>query len=333
MTTYRRRPTHHGVTAGLSVTLTLGALSLGAPAAVAAPPVRVELPGDKVFPESVTSTMDGTLYVGSIPNGGVMKAKPGAAKAETFIKPGAAGSRSTFGVFADERAGILWICSNDASALGVSGPNDIKGSFLKGFDLKTSTNKVSVRLPGEKTLCNDIAVGPDGSVYVSNSLAPAILRLKPGAKQFEVWASDPLFEPPAKGGAGLDGIAFGEDGNLYITKFTEAALLRVDVKDGAPGKVTKLETTRPLVLADALRPAVNGGGFLMIEGEGRLDRVTVNGNSAKIDVLKADLNGPTGVAQAGNTAWVSEGQLPVLFGGKGGPKLPFTLRSVPVPTP
>jgi hypothetical protein len=41
---------------------------------------------DKSFPESVTSTRNGALYVGSFNLGGVVKAAPGG-KAEPFIKP------------------------------------------------------------------------------------------------------------------------------------------------------------------------------------------------------------------------------------------------------
>src|SRR6201994_503030 len=67
---------------------------------------------DKSFPESVTSTKDGTLYVGSFNLGGVVKATPGG-KAEQFVKPAAGDSRSTLGVLADEKSGLLYVCSND----------------------------------------------------------------------------------------------------------------------------------------------------------------------------------------------------------------------------
>ena len=49
--------------------------------------------------------------------------------------------------------------------------------------------------------------------------------------------------------------------------------------------------------------------FLMIEGAGRLDKVTINGTDAKIEVLKDGFNGPTAVTQTGKTAWVLEGKL------------------------
>jgi streptogramin lyase len=79
----------------------------------------IDLPGDRIFPENITSTKDGTLYVGSLGSGGIIRIKPGAAKAELWIKPGTFGSRSIFGVLADERSNTLWACSNDLSALGV----------------------------------------------------------------------------------------------------------------------------------------------------------------------------------------------------------------------
>ena len=96
--------------AGLA--LMLGVASGGVALAQTAP---VGVP-DKSFPESVTSTKDGTLYVGSFNLGGVVKAAPGG-KAEQFIKPAAGDSRSTLGVLADEKSGMLYVCSNDIPAL------------------------------------------------------------------------------------------------------------------------------------------------------------------------------------------------------------------------
>ena len=112
-----------------------------------AAPESIALPGDRVFSENITSTKDGTLYVGSLGAGGILRIKPGAARAELWIKPGAFGSRSIFGVLADQRSNALWACSNDLSALGVVIASAENGSALKGFDLKTWQGKVSARLP------------------------------------------------------------------------------------------------------------------------------------------------------------------------------------------
>ncbi len=265
---------------------------------------------DRSFPESVTSTRDGTLYVGSFNLGGVVKAVPGG-KAEQFIKPGAAGSRSVLGVLADEKSGMLYVCSNDITGFGVPGPGDTKGAWLKMFDLASGAPKGSFALSDPKSLCNDIAVGADGAAYISDSFTPNVYSLKPGGTALEVWATDPLLAP-AKDGVGLDGIAFGADGNLYVTTYIPAALFKIAVKDGKAGAITALKTSRPLDHADAMRTF--GDSLLLIEGNGKLDKVTIKGDDAEIEIIKDGFAEPVSVTQIGNTAWVAEGKLSYIIG-------------------
>lgn len=314
--------------AGLAAVL----FSMGLGVATAATPSVVTLPGAEAYPESITSTRDGTLYVGGFATGGVLRALPGASKAEPWIKPGAYGTRSTMGVLADEASNTLWVCSNDVSARGVPGPSSVKGSAVKGFDLKTGEGKISLALPGARTFCNDIAVGPDRSVYVTNTLLPQVLVLRPGSQALQVWVDDPHFEPPPNGG-GLDGIAFGRDGNLYVTTITKGQLFRINVHDGKPGTITQLQTSRPTALTDGLRPAADHG-FLLIEGVGNVDRMDVDGDKASIETLRSGFDHPTGVTEVGNTAWVAEGQLEYLLDPTKkaqGPRLPFKLYAVDLP--
>jgi sugar lactone lactonase YvrE len=289
----------------------------------------IEVPGDRAFMESITASLDGSLYVSSVASGGIARVNPGATKAEGWIAPAAFGSRSTFGVFADAKSNTLWVCSNDVSDRGVPGPGSANGSHLKGFDLSTGDGKISLPLPGESNLCNDMTVATDGTVYVTNSLKPQILQLKPGAKALEVWVENKQFQPPS--GIGLDGIAVGGDGNIYVNTFSAGDFFRIEVKDSKPGAVTKLETSRPLKLPDGLR-LVSGQIFLMIEGGGSLDHVTVNDDKIVIGTIKDGLNQPTAVAKVGGTAFVTEGQLPHLFNPKenGPPRLPFQIVPVAV---
>jgi outer membrane protein assembly factor BamB len=269
----------------------------------------VNLP-DKSFPESVTSTSDGALYVGSFNHGGVTRITP-TGKVDAFISPGANGSRSTLGVLADEKSDTLYACSNDLSGMGVPSPGSGKGAFLKTFDLRTGAPKGSFPLKDEKSFCNDIAVGGDGTAYVSDSFASYVYSLKPGATALEVWATDPALAP-AKDGVGLDGIAVGSDGNLYLTTYIPAKLFRIAIKDGKPGAITELKPSSALDHADALRAFDNG--FLLIEGAGRLDKVTVNGDEARIEVIRDGLAEPVSVTQVGDTGWVAEGKLSYIIG-------------------
>ena len=208
---------------------------------------HVALPGNNVYPESIAAASDGTLYISGLASGGIYRVKPGASVAEEWIKPGAYDTRSTFGVLVDEAKGLLLVCSNDASGIGVPGPGAVPGTFIKGFDLKTGEGKLSVAFPKAGSICNDFAIGEDGSIFATNTSSPQILRLKPGSNELEVWLESADFNQP-KEGAGLDGIAFGGDGNLYVNTYTNAELYRVDVKDGKPGNITKLKTSRPLMV-------------------------------------------------------------------------------------
>jgi streptogramin lyase len=294
----------------------------------------IELPGDLAFPEAITSTADGTLYVSSLGNGGIFRARPGETKATEWIAPGTYGTRSTFGVLADEKAGLLWVCSNDISA--VIGPHvagDETGAWLKGFDLKTGEGKVSAKFPNERALCNDIALGPDGGVYATNTMAPEIVKLSADRKTLTVWATDPRFGPTGKD-AGLDGIVFGGDGHVYVNTYSKAELFRVEAKNGKAGTVTPITPSRPLVLPDTLR-LIEGTTFWLIEGGGRLDRMTIEGDTAKIETIKDGFALPTGITQVGrNLAWVSEGQLDLILDpskrASTKPSLPFKLHAVPL---
>ncbi|MGY8677234.1 hypothetical protein Q2941_05380 [Bradyrhizobium sp. UFLA05-153] len=283
---------------------------------------------DRSFPESVTSTSDGALYVGSFNLGGVTRITP-SGKVDAFISPGAGGSRSTLGVLADEKSGTLYVCSNDLTDLAVASPGDGKGAWLKTFDLRTGAAMGSFALKDDKSFCNDIAVGNDGTAYVTDSFAPYVYSLKPGATALEVWATDPALAP-AKDGVGLDGIAVGADGHIYVTTYIPAKLFRVAVKDGKPGAITELRPSQALDHADALR--AHGSGLLLIEGAGRLDKVTVSGDDAKIEVVKDGLAEPVSVTQVGDVAWVAEGKLSHLIGpNKDKDPGPFVLKSVALP--
>ncbi|WP_232630321.1 hypothetical protein [Methylobacterium sp. Leaf118] len=299
------------------------AMVIGVSVAAYASALTVSLPSAAPFPEGLSATADGTLYASSLTKGGIVRVKAGSQIAEPWIQPGAFGTRSTFGVLVDEGAGLLWVCSNDATPLGVAGPNAIEGAFVKGFDLATGEGKVSLPLPAKPSLCNDLTIGPEGALYVSNTLQPQILRLRKAASQLEVWVQDDRLK------GGLDGLAFGRDGALYVNTFLGGELFRIEAKGDAAGAITKLRTSRPLTFPDGFK--ADGTGFLMVEGSGALSRVTLADDQATVETIQ-DFAGPTGLARVGETVWVAEGQLDVLMNPeKKGQSPSFQLRGVRVP--
>jgi len=299
--------------------------------AAGASPLSIPLPGARAYPESTTSTPDGTLYIGRLGEGGVVRANPRTGDTTLFVAPGASGSQSITGVFADDASKTLWTCSNDLSSLGGPSGRGDHISTLKGFDLESGVAKRSVHLPGVHPFCNDIAVDASGAVYVTDSAEPNVLRLRTGASAFEVFASNPQFLPSPNGGAGLDGIAFGSDGNLYVTTYAAGGFFRIDVEQGKAVRVTKLSGA-PVILPDALR-LLDQRCFLLVEGAGTLDRVDIEGDEFKTAIIRGGFRTPTSVTRVGSTAWVSEGQLSFFFDRSRhnrSPSLPFRIYAVPL---
>ena len=255
---------------------------------------EIEVNDTMVSPESITSTKDGTVIFGSTAKGTIYRATPGAARAEAWILPGNTGLINTLGVFADERANVLWVCSSATG--GRRGAPVVGETTLRSYDLRSGAVKGVYPFPGGG-FCNDIAVAGDNTTYATDTTGGRILRLKPGATTLEEWMKDPML-------AVVDGIALLADGSVYVNTFTTGRLIRVPVRpDGSAGPPVQLETSRPLARPDGLR-SVGGSTLLQAEGEGRVEEITINGNRAEVRVLKEGLTGATAVTLVGGTAYV-----------------------------
>jgi sugar lactone lactonase YvrE len=292
-------------------------------AAAPAHAATIELSSKQAYPESLSAAADGTLYIGSAGAGGVLRVAPGALKAEQWIAPGAFSSRSILGVLVDAQRGLLWVCSDDLASAKIVSPG-AGPTALKGFDLKSGAGKVSITLPGNDPFCNDIAIAVDGTVYVSESTNGRVLKLSPDLKGFAVWAADKQL-------LDIDGIAFGADGNLYANTYAGSGFYRIEVHHATAAGIVKLNTPRELFHPDGMR-AESGNTFLMAEGSGKLDRITVRGDVVELQTLSDALAEPAAVARIGLTVWVAETQISALFDDKHVlvPKLPFRIVGVPL---
>jgi sugar lactone lactonase YvrE len=276
------------------------ALILLAASAYAATSIaEITLPGTRVFPESVTSTPDGTLIVGSLGHGNVLRIAPGSTTAEEWIKPGTGGLNQVLGVYADDKGKTLWVCSNNLQNKG-------EATSAMAFDLKTGAVTGTYPLPGDGVLCNDIAVSSNGTTYVTDTRQGSVLMLPPGGKNLEIAAKDPLL-------AGADGLAFGDKTILYVNSVTAGKLLRLDLgPDGKSKSVVELKLSRPLDRPDGMR-AIGKNRLLLAENSGKMDIVTFEGDglqSAVVKTIKEGLIMTPGVTATRGMAWIVEGKLP-----------------------
>jgi hypothetical protein len=291
------------------------------------------VPGANFFPESIAATPAGTLFVGSIVTGEILRFRPSSTTAETFVPAGV--NAGTAGVFVDIVRGVLWACAVD---LTFQTP-----TALRAFDLRTGTLRATYALP-DRGVCADIAVA-HGDVYLTDTTDPTagtpgrILRLttpQPGQADqgtLTVWSTDPLFTRPAPPAPSfplaiqINGIAFDGISTLYTTNLSSGELLRVRIRrDGSAAPATMIDLDRDLVVPDGIR-MLNPARLLVTELVGRLTLVNLHtGTTAVV----SELDQPTSLVGVGGSLWVSEGQTLRLVRGQP-PNLPFKLRRLPVP--
>lgn len=258
--------------------------------ALAEAPPAITINDVRVFPESITSTADGTVIVASLEKGNIYRAAPGRSTAELWIAREQGGLGSLLGVFADEPRATLYVCS---SPVGASGQTE-----AKAFDLNTGAPKATYPFPGGGR-CNDFAVAPDGTLYATDTPGGRVLLLAPGAKALEPWLASPDL-------VGVDGIAFAA-GGLYINNVAKNTLQRIDVAaDGSVRGVVSIDTSIPLAGPDGMRTGPNGTLLIAENRAGRLSQLTVEGTRASVKVLKDGLGQLTAVTLHGSTAWVSD---------------------------
>jgi sugar lactone lactonase YvrE len=271
--------TGKGLWAGLCVSLMAGT-------AVVAQEETITV-GEAVFPESIASTDGGDLLIGSFTGGTVYRVANGATTAEPWIT---GIGPVVVGVFA--HGDDVYVCSNGEFAA--------PQPTLMVFDLATAEETASHEFP-DGGFCSDIAVSPDGTVYVSDlrfteGEPGRVLRLTDGGLE-EVLA-DPAIR-------GIDGLAF-LDGDLIGNDLFTGDLYRIDVA-GEEASYETLMLSQPMAGPDGMRTTEDGTALLVVEQYGnRLVQVTIDGDTANVTEIAAGLDGPAGVAQIGNTAYVVE---------------------------
>ena len=277
----------------------------------AAGPAMISIPSKNLFPESITSTSDGAIIIGSFGTSTIWRIPRG----ENIASPWIDASKNKgplLGVLADEKSGRLLVCQ----------------AGVKTFDLKTGAAKQELSIPTANPFCNDLAVREDGSIFVSDTTGAKIFMFPKGATTGVVAASDPLL-------AGTDGLAFLSDPDkLYVNTVTTNKLLRLDLaKDGKVTRITDLKLSRQLQSPDGMRP-IDGKRLIIAEGIGRTAMAVPNGDSVEITTLKeGGMEGGTpAVTVTNGMCWTMEGKLRQRDAkNPDADKGPFRLFPVPLP--
>jgi sugar lactone lactonase YvrE len=280
------------------------------------------LPGTNYSPESLNASADGSLFVGSLTTGEVVKFAPDSLDFTSFVPAGTL--HGATGVFVDDSTGTLFVCEVD-----VTGANP---SDLRSFDLTTGAAKTTYTFPSA-AFCNDMAFDTEHNLYVTDSTGSIyVLPHGSASTTLALWKSDPLLQPSSASGFGADGIVYDGVGALYVTAISDSRLLKIPVNaDGSAGAVTQLTVTPAISGPDGMR-LIDANTVIVVEGGHNVTTVAISGNSATSTVISNRMDNPTSLVKVGNDYFVSEGQLGHLLGTLAGPpNLPFLVQRIPAP--
>jgi sugar lactone lactonase YvrE len=234
--------------AALLLTLGLGTLPADAHDGRGALPRTYTLTGDPGAPAG--SKFEGigvdrrqrTFYVSEITGGEIHRGRVDRKSAQEWLPEGADGRQTARGITTD-RQDRVYIAG---------GPNGL-GTDRPDFWVYTASGRLEAALKVDvaNVFLNDVAIGPDGAAYVTNSNAPQIYRVarERGRWQIRLWA-DATGTIPTAEGFNLGGIVVAPDGRSLV------------VAQGNAGRLWRFG------LASRQASAVDTGGADLVNADG-----------------------------------------------------------------
>lgn len=271
-------------------------LALGAGLTQAAFAAEILIADAKSQPESMTVAPGGMLIAGSASSPYIYKVEPGSTTAERFVDASGEGPGTFFfGQLADPATRTLWSCQ----LTPVPGSQPVeRHTALRSFDLSTGMPKIRWNLPGDNSTCNDMAIGPDKALYITDTANGRIYRLAPGA------STPALFLENLTLLKGIDGITFlGK--TLYVNNVATNKLYRVPISGGKAGDPVEIVLDQPVNGPDGMR-AAKGRIFVAENHAGRISVIAIKNDKGTVTLVKDGLKTPTGVQPAGKTLWIAE---------------------------
>jgi len=174
----------------------------------------------------------GRFYVSEVTGGEIQRGSADRAQAEEWLAgDGTDGRYTARGITVDDE-GRIYIAGgpngtgNDRPDLWVYSP---EGELL-----------AALRVPDNNAFLNDVAIGPDGAAYFTNSNDPTIIRVAEGADGWQAteWAGGSSLITPVEG-FNLGGIVLSQDRSAFVVaQGTTGQLWRFSV---ATGEVSEID--------------------------------------------------------------------------------------------
>ncbi|KRD45267.1 hypothetical protein ASE38_14930 [Cellulomonas sp. Root930] len=322
--------THRSVRAALAAATALLLLGVASPAALAhdRPDSYLLDPAgpaaDDIYPEGIAARGD-TFYVGSTTDGTVYRGTLHSPTATPFLLGGVDGRTSAVGMKVDGRT--LFVAG------GATGR-------VFAYDVRTRelTGTWQVEQTGAPTFLNDIAIGPRGDVYVTDSLRPVLYRIDaadrraPGVTLLPTFLDFTGTALQYTTGFNVNGIVVSPDGrHAVVAQSNTATLFRIGLRDRS---VTAVDLGGATVAGDGL--VLSGRTLYAVERQGpvgyvvtiALDRQLLSG-TVVTRTTDPGFDDPTTAALVGRSLLVVNSQ----FGERaaGEQPDPFTVSRIRAP--
>lgn len=210
--------------------------------------------------EGVARDADGALVLSSVRWGVLRRVSSDG----TLTPFGPEGRQAMFGLVADPARNALWVASSPSN---IDDQEDRAGELIR-LDARTGKATGTYVAEGPDHAFGDVAVGPDGAVFVGDTRSQQILVLAPGATRLEVLADLPDNGSP-------QGMAVSADGRWLVFSDYRTGLHRLDLSEGYGRRDFTPETFAPL-------PAPEGAELRGIDGLARQgDRIVAIQNGTR----------------------------------------------------
>lgn len=266
------------------------------------------LPGPQDFPEGVAySAARGLLYTGSARSGDIYAVNAQSGATSLFSRGGGMGRTSALGLKLDPR-GQLWVAGGTTGAVSILSPDGAPVATL-------------MTPPDPNAYLNDLALTPDGAVYVTDSGRPVLWRI--GADRVVTPWLDLTGTPIRYGrGLNLNGIVATPDGRYLLSvQLNTGELWRIDTRSKAVRRVMGGLTAGDGLLLDGRTL------YAVRNAEGLIVKVSLAADYGSGQIVREEplggLRFPTTLAAVGTDLVVVQGQLNKLQGGT--PEVPFRL--------
>jgi len=215
------------------------------------------------FAEGIAMGPDGSIYVGSIRHGRILRRRPDGSTTDLLSGQDSLWAVSGLAIAPDSQS--LWATSNAIPQM--AGFDSTKDGGAELVQVALDGSGVIARHPVGRdvggAMLGDLLVGPGGEVYASDTRGQAIWRLATRGSAPEIIARHPLLRSP-------QGLVMAADETTLIVADYSHGLLRIDP---GTGSVSPLESPGGVTMLGIDGLARHGRDLIAIQNGGVVPRV------------------------------------------------------------